>query len=1101
MRSRRWLALILVVLAVVVAGTLYALPELVRRVAIARVHAITGRPVSIDSVDLNILKGQLTVRGFRLAEPDGTAPFADFERLEIRLRFPSLLRGHLWIREAVLHGSTVRVVRFPTNEFNFSDLIRSSGTTGRTLDVTVDRFALVAGTVTLEDRALPQWRTWTSEHIAIEARNVSTRRDDGSAVGTSVTAGAPVSVEVKDLRLYPIHLQATVTVKGLDLALARLYLPPEAPVVLERGRATTSVTVALDARDGLRVDATSRFEDVALVRPDGGEPVALAPQVTTEVTGFAFRDGELRLGRLEVAGTMSVPDPTAKPGARLRLSTVRASVADLTWPVTTPGRLEVLTSIPGGGTLALGGTLRPPPASSQLRLRLASLDLAPWARLLPVAARVSGLAEADLRVNEPLAAGVPARVQGSIAVNRLGVADARQELLGAQRVEATGLEVHWPTRLVVKRLLVSGPRGIVERDRAGGFPLRGLGDRPASSPAATPTPDVGSARASTAPALAVEIGEIAVRNGAVAWRDEAVTPPVRLDVSGVDATVTGVGWPLLGPVGVRAALRPPGGGQLQLMGRVGVDPLTADLRVALRDAELAPYQAYVPTAARISGRADLDVAVAAPALAEGRATVRGKAALSRLDVRDGQRTVMRVERAAATGLDLDWPQRIAIDRLALVQPWVLLERDETGALPLRALLNPRPGTGAPTPAGSPDRGGGTMSVAVARLAVDEGGMRVVDRAISPPFAADLQRLALRMEGLSTAPARPARMDLTGRLDQVTELTLRGTIGAIGGPLRLDVNGELRGFAVPRTNSYLLRHVAWKARAGWLTTMLRCRIDGDALSAKTDIRLSQLQLDRAGPRDEAQARIGLPLGLIVALMKDSRGDITLSLPVAGRLSDPRFDFSEAIWSAVRTVAIKAITLPVSWIGRVQFSSDSRIQRIEVDPVRFEPGTATLTPEGQAQVARLAAFLETLPEARMGLTPVISSRDLPELRRRGVEATLDRVAREERLSPEAAAARLFKQRFPGRPAPETVDATLAALVESEPMPAAEVSGLTARRVEAVRATVKRAGIDSARLPEAKPVEGQEGDARVELNVIEPESPRRPPLGDFFRRPGQP
>jgi len=71
----------------------------------------------------------------------------------------------------------------------------------------------------------------------------------------------------------------------------------------------------------------------------------------------------------------------------------------------------------------------------------------------------------------------------------------------------------------------------------------------------------------------------------------------------------------------------------------------------------------------------------------------------------------------------------------------------------------------------------------------------------------------------------------------------------------------------------------------------------------------------------------------------------------------------------------------------------------------------------------------------------------------------------------------------------------------MPAAEVSGLTARRVEAVRATVKRAGIDSARLPEAKPVEGQEGDARVELNVIEPESPRRPPLGDFFRRPGQP
>src|SRR5438309_9139554 len=36
----------------------------------------------------------------------------------------------------------------------------------------------------------------------------------------------------------------------------------------------------------------------------------------------------------------------------------------------------------------------------------------------------------------------------------------------------------------------------------------------------------------------------------------------------------------------------------------------------------------------------------------------------------------------------------------------------------------------------------------------------------------------------------------------------------------------------------------------------------------------------------RSRIGLPLGMIVALMKDRRGDIRLSLPVGGRLSDPR-----------------------------------------------------------------------------------------------------------------------------------------------------------------------------------------------------------------------
>jgi hypothetical protein len=1101
----RWFALIFGLVLVGGAVTLYRLPQIVRHLAIARIHALTERPVSIDAVELNLLTGRFAVRGFRLAERDGTTPFADFERLDVRVHLPSLLLGHLWIREMAISNSTVRVVRLPTNQFNFSDLIRSSGTTGRALDVTVDRFALARGTVTLEDRALSERRTWTSEQITIEARNLSTRRDDGTAVGRSVTAGAPVSVEVKNLRLYPVHLQATVTVEGLDLTPAQVYVPPDAPIRLDRGRVSTSLVVSLDARSGIRADATGRFEDVVLLRPDGGEPLALVPKVTIQLAGLGVGEGDLKLERLAVEGTMSVRDPTAKSGARLRLSSVRASVSDLTWPARTPGRLDLLTSIPGGGTLAVTGTLRPPPAATELRVRLADLNLAPWAQFLPTPARLTGLAEADLRMNEPLAAGIPARVQGTVAVNRLGVADAHRELLGAQRIEASGLELHWPTRLVVKRVLVSGPRAIVERDRAGNFPLKDLASRPASSP---PSRVTGSSRAAAAPPLGVEIGEIVVRNGAVAWRDETVSPAARLDISAIDAGIAGVGWPLHGPLGVRVALRPPGGGRLQLTGRVGLDPLTADVRLAAKNAELAPYQPYLPTAARVRGAADLDLAVVVPSLAERRATARGTAGLSHVDVRDGERTVMRLERATATDLEVDWPERVAISRLVLARPWLLVERDEKGALPLRALLTPRSGAGVPTPAppASPpaaasENGTGAIAVTVARLAIDDGGIRVVDRSISPAFAVDLQSATLRMEGFSTVPAPPARMDFSGHVGPATELRLRGTIGDFGSPLRLDVNGELREFALARTNPYLLRQVGWKTREGRLTTKLRCRIDGGALSARTDIRLSRLQLVRAGSHDEARTRIGLPLGMITALMKDSRGDIKLSFPVGGSLSDPRFDFREAIWASIRRVAINAITLPVSTIGRVQFGPDSRIERIQVDPVPFEGGTATLTSEGQARVARLTAFLEQLPEVKMALTPVVSSGDIAELRRRTLEASIDRLMGEKRLSREAAAARLFEQRFRDRRAPDSLDATLAALLEREPTPTSAVPELAARRVEAVRATIKQTGIDPGRLTETNLVERENAQSQIELEVLQPDAPRPSKVREVLRRLGVP
>src|SRR5262249_36603735 len=157
---------------------------------IARIHAMTGRTAQIARVDANLLTGRFAVHGFVLAEPDGQRPFADLDRLDVAVKFLPLLRGHLWIRELVLNGSTIRVVRLPSNEFNFADVIRrfeGGGSTGG--DVTVERFVLKNGSVELEDQALPQPRTWRSEHIAIEGHNISTARGDGTAQGSSIIAG------------------------------------------------------------------------------------------------------------------------------------------------------------------------------------------------------------------------------------------------------------------------------------------------------------------------------------------------------------------------------------------------------------------------------------------------------------------------------------------------------------------------------------------------------------------------------------------------------------------------------------------------------------------------------------------------------------------------------------------------------------------------------------------------------------------------------------------------------------------------------------------------------------------------------------------------
>ena len=118
--------------------------------------------------------------------------------------------------------------------------------------------------------------------------------------------------------------------------------------------------------------------------------------------------------------------------------------------------------------------------------------------------------------------------------------------------------------------------------------------------------------------------------------------------------------------------------------------------------------------------------------------------------------------------------------------------------------------------------------------------------------------------------------------------------------------------------------------------------------------------------------------------------------------------------------------------------------------------------------------------MTLTPVVSSRDVDELKRKSLAAAMAR-------APDAAA-RLFAQRFPGRPVPETQDAIVTALLEQEPTPTSEVRELATKRLDAVRGALAQASIDGKRLEGMKPVQQEGAASQVALNVVEPEGPRK-------------
>jgi hypothetical protein len=231
------------------------------------------------------------------------------------------------------------------------------------------------------------------------------------------------------------------------------------------------------------------------------------------------------------------------------------------------------------------------------------------------------------------------------------------------------------------------------------------------------------------------------------------------------------------------------------------------------------------------------------------------------------------------------------------------------------------------------------------------------------------------------------------------------------------------------------------------------------------------------------KIGVPLGLVVAMITDRRGDIAFSLPVSGNLKEPGFSVGSAIWAALKNVLTNMVTGPFRAVGKL-FSKGDEVEELKMDPVTFTPGSASVSAEGSQHLHRVADFLRAAPNLRLALRPVVSSEDLASLKTAEVTASIQALQREAKLDDfSAAAAKLFARTFPDQPVPDTPEKIVERLREHAPDPAVAARELATRRLEATRhALVQGGGIDGARLTSAGDVPSErQGEGRVEFELV--------------------
>ncbi|MDR3417395.1 MAG: DUF748 domain-containing protein [Nevskia sp.] len=741
--------------------------------------------------------------------------------------------------------------------------------------------------------------------------------------------------------------------------------------------------------------------------PSAAAPTKAAPPPNFSLHQFTLDNGEVHLQDLQA-------------GARLGLSQLAVNLSDLSTQAHAPAHYTVHVALDQGGTIGTEGTLNL--ADHQLAADLSLEQLAlnafqPYlaqvlaARLSQGTAGAKVAAKADwsgpafglqlgtselhldgLRL-EPAHGGTPELTLGhaGVALEALDLA-ARQARVSSVKLE--GLQVN------------------AERAPDGSINLLQQ-PAPKTAPAKSPDrPAQPRKPATTAPAQApwhYSVDAIELDKSGASFVDHGTSQPVSLTVSALQAKLQHFGSDTATPLQFELSGKLQQKGALQLQGSGTLEPLKLSLQVdgkQLDVAAVAPYfdaqlNAVIASALLdVKGTADL-----ARDRQQWKVRYAGDVGLGSVRMLDkatsdlfaGWRTLSVTKIKAAydeRGTDVQLG-RIALNnfyarillnangRLNLSDfmaqenaPTTSLTRSNGPAAPA-APAAPQPT--APSPAGNAP----PLHLGFGQILLHVGKIDYSDSFIKPNFSAHLVEIEGDIGAFGTESTQPARVAVLAKLNGNGPVSINGSVNPLVKPPFLDMTATTRDVELSNFTAYSTKYAGYPIVKGKLNVDLHYMLDQNRLNANNHLFIDQLTF---GDHVDSPTATNLPVRLAISLLKDSRGEIDVNVPVSGSLDDPQFSAGSLIWHAFLNIIEKAVTSPFSLLAGAFGGSE------ELGYVAFQPGSAALGDTETKKLDTLAKALSDRPGIKLDLTARVDpALDTPGLK----QAAVDRQVKRQKL----------------------------------------------------------------------------------------------------------
>jgi len=525
--------------------------------------------------------------------------------------------------------------------------------------------------------------------------------------------------------------------------------------------------------------------------------------------------------------------------------------------------------------------------------------------------------------------------------------------------------------------LVRDKEGVFNAEKIAAEPREGKPGNAALRPVAKAP---ASARAVPASVWQVDVKRVALDDWGVRVEDRTLSPAIVLNAEPLALKIDGLSTAKGSKAKIDLQSSINKRGKIGVAGTLGLAPLAGNLDLNLRAVDLAMLQPYVTervkiaiTRGNVSSRSKLAFEVPASGAVKGsfrgNLTVGDFASVDKLNATD----FLKWKSLYFNGMDIRFaPMSVSIDDIALSDFYTRLILDAKGGLNIREITAQRaedqkaeenaaqangsaPAGPAATSAKMAPPAEPMMPLSIKRITLQGGNIAYSDRFIKPNYDANLTGMGGRLTGLSSDPNTIAELDLRGKVDNSAPLEIVGKLNPFRQDRALDIRASVKDFELSSVSTYAAKYVGYGIDKGKLSAQLGYKIEDRKLSATNQVFLDQLTF---GDKVDSPSALKLPVLLAVSLLKNSRGEIDLDLPVGGSLDDPQFSVGGIVVKVIVNLITKAITSPFALLGSI-FGGNAE----ELAWLDFEPGFARLGPAADDKLKSIAKVMADKPGLKL------------------------------------------------------------------------------------------------------------------------------------------